>query len=194
MTIEWTAPGQELDVGIGISLLPAMMSITISLIDFHWYVVAKEYQIKYSNVFDHLIDNNFNSNLPLQFGSQDVKDGSLQPLASGSKQRVTLGLPQASKNTTFYIALRAVNDNNEASNTSNIVSVKIVAIQQPPTEPPTAVTSTTTESLETSTRINNTSSTSITNNSTTPTTTWSPGTAGILITTISLNFDKWQFF
>jgi hypothetical protein len=35
MTIEWTAPGQELDVGIGISLLPAMMSITIYLIDFH---------------------------------------------------------------------------------------------------------------------------------------------------------------
>jgi hypothetical protein len=34
------------------------------------------------------MDNNFNSTLAVQFGPQDIVDGSLQPLQSGSKQRV----------------------------------------------------------------------------------------------------------
>ena len=98
---------------------------------------AKEYQIKYSEVFDYLMDNNFNSNLSVQFGQQDVLDGSLQPLESGSKQSVSLALPKASQNVTYYIALRAINNKNLASNTSNVVSVQIAIVQQPETQPPT---------------------------------------------------------
>ena len=83
------------------------------------------------------MDNNFNSNLSVQFGQQDVLDGSLQPLESGSKQSVSLALPKASQNVTYYIALRAINNKNLASNTSNVVSVQIAIVQQPETQPPT---------------------------------------------------------
>ncbi|XP_046645406.1 calcium-activated chloride channel regulator 1-like [Daphnia pulicaria] len=143
LTIEWTAPGQELDNG-----------------------TATEYQIKYSDVFDNLLDNNFNSDLPVQFGQGDVLDGSLQPLESGSKQRVSLALPKKSENVTYFIALRAINNRNVASNTSNVVSVKIVFVQQPETQPPT-------------TRPTVTPIMSSTTKSNSSTSTWSPQTTTI---------------
>ena len=97
-----------------------------------FFCAASEYLIKYSDVFDNLVDNNFNSNSSVQFGQENVLGGSMWPLPSGSKQRVSLALPKASESVTFYIALRAVNDKNDASSTSNVVSVKIAVIQQPP--------------------------------------------------------------
>ncbi len=112
------------------------------------------------------MDSNFDSK-PVQFGNQDVIDGGMQPLQSGSKQRVTLVLPKTSENVTYYIALRAVNDNNDASSTSNVVSVKLAVIKQPPTEPPTDIATTTSKSETTA--IANISSTQTT-------TTWSPQT------------------
>lgn len=130
--------------------------------------VAKEYQIKYSEVFDNLLDSNFDSK-PVQFGDQDVIDGGMQPLQSGNKQRVTLVLPKSSENVTYYIALRAVNDNNDASSTSNVVSVKLAVIKQPPTEPPNDIITTTSKSSMETTAIANISSTQTT-------TTWSPQT------------------
>jgi hypothetical protein len=127
---------------------------------------ATEYQIKYSDVFDNLLDNNFNSDLPVQFGQGDVLDGSLQPLESGSKQRVSLALPKKSENVTYFIALRAINNRNVASNTSNVVSVKIVFVQQPETQPPT-------------TRPTVTPIMSSTTKSNSSTSTWSPQTTTI---------------
>ncbi|KZS12185.1 Calcium-activated chloride channel regulator 2 [Daphnia magna] len=116
LTIEWTASGDELDVG-----------------------KASAYQIKYSTTFDNLMDNNFDSNVAVQFQSHDVIDGSLQPLESGNKQRVSLRLPSTADDVTYYVALRAVNNKGLPSLTSNVVSVKIVAVKPPPTQPPTTL-------------------------------------------------------
>ncbi|XP_032788079.2 LOW QUALITY PROTEIN: calcium-activated chloride channel regulator 4 [Daphnia magna] len=116
LTIEWTASGDELDVG-----------------------TASAYQIKYSTTFDNLMDNNFDSNVAVQFQSHDVIDGSLQPLESGNKQRVSLRLPSTADDVTYYVALRAVNNKGLPSLTSNVVSVKIVAVKPPPTQPPTTL-------------------------------------------------------
>jgi hypothetical protein len=94
---------------------------------------ATEYQIKYSDVFDNLLENNFGSK-PVKFEQKDVLGGSLQPLKSGSKQRVSLALPDTIDPVTYYIALRATNKRNVASNTSNVVSVQLAYIIQPPTQ------------------------------------------------------------
>uniref|UniRef100_A0A0N8E3Y3 Calcium-activated chloride channel regulator 4, 30 kDa form n=1 Tax=Daphnia magna TaxID=35525 RepID=A0A0N8E3Y3_9CRUS len=118
--IEWTATGDQLDVG-----------------------TASAYQIKYSTTFDSLMDDNFDSSSSVQFGSQDIIDGSMQPLESGSKQNVTLRLPSTAEDATYYVALRAINNNNVASNTSNVVSVQIVRVKPPPTQPPPPPTTTT---------------------------------------------------
>jgi cell division septation protein DedD len=146
---------------------------------------AKEYQIKYSEVFDNLMDNNFNSNLSVQFGQQDVLDGSLQPLESGSKQRVSLALPKASQNVTYYIALQAINNKNLTSNTSNVVSVQIAIVQQPETQPPSTQTVTTTTTSSTTTTTSSTTH-HRTRPTATPTmsTTWSPDTT----TTAGIHF------
>ena len=66
------------------------------------------YEIKYSSDFDDLLKDKFSSNSAAQFMPQDVVDGSLTPLLAGSKQSVTLSMPQESTNTTYFIALRAI--------------------------------------------------------------------------------------
>ncbi|XP_046644860.1 calcium-activated chloride channel regulator 4-like [Daphnia pulicaria] len=127
VAIEWTATGQQLDQGI-----------------------ATEYLIKYSDAFDNLLEGNFNSNSSVLFGQQDVLDGSLQPLESGSKQRVTLALPRTTDDVTYYIAAKALNIDSASSNISNIVSVQIVPIKPPSTQRPT----TTTKAPEMTTSVN----------------------------------------
>jgi hypothetical protein len=117
-----------------------------------FFNIASEYKIKYSEAFDNLVDNNFDSNLSVLFGQQDVLDGSLQPLESGSKQRVTLALPKTTDDITYYIAARALNINNASSNTSNIVSVQITPVKPPQTQRPT--TRATTKAPESSTSVN----------------------------------------
>lgn len=111
------------------------------------------YQIKYSTTFDNLMDENFDSNLAVQFQPQDIIDGSVQPLESGSKQRVTLRLPSTAEDVTYYVALKATNKANVASNTSNVVSVQIARVKPPQTQPPTP-RPTTTLAPETSTSVN----------------------------------------
>ena len=112
LTIEWTAPGDDLDTG-----------------------TASSYQIKYSSVFDDLVGGKFDS--ALAFGPQDVVGGSLVPLVAGSRQQVSLKIPSASEDITYFIALKAVDKVNQMSNTSNIVSAQIVVVHPPPTQPPT---------------------------------------------------------
>ncbi|KAI9556636.1 hypothetical protein GHT06_016426 [Daphnia sinensis] len=116
-TIEWTATGDQLDVG-----------------------TASAYKIKYSTTFDGLMDSNFDSSSSVQFGTQDIIYGSMQPLESGSKQNITLRLPSTAEDATYYIALRAINKNNVASDTSNVVSVQIVRVKPPQTQTPPPTT------------------------------------------------------
>ncbi|XP_059351101.1 calcium-activated chloride channel regulator 4-like [Daphnia carinata] len=116
LTIEWTATGDELDVG-----------------------TASAYMIKYSTTFGYLMDNNFDSNLAVQVGSQDVLDGSLQPLESGNRQSVSLRLPLTADEVIYYVALKAVNKNGLLSTTSNVVSVKIAALKPLQTQPSTTL-------------------------------------------------------
>lgn len=106
--------------------------------------------MKYSDAFDNLLEGNFNSNMSVAFEQQDVLDGSLQPMESGSKQRVTLALPRTTDDVTYYIATKAFNIDSASSNISNIVSVQIVPIKPPPTQRPT----TTTKAPEMTTSVN----------------------------------------
>ena len=71
------------------------------------------------------------------FGPQDVVSGSMTPLAAGSRQQVTLKIPIASQDVTYFIALRAKDKANQYSSTSNVVSVQIATVQQPSTLAPT---------------------------------------------------------
>ena len=107
MTIEWTAPGDDLDAG-----------------------TATSYEIKYSPNFDDMMNDKFPSNSAAQFEPQDVVDGSLLPLVAGSKQTVSLLMPQESKNTTYFIALRAIDKTNLAGDSSNIVSVQLSVVNK----------------------------------------------------------------
>jgi len=104
------------------------------------YYTATEYKIKYSDAFDNLLGSNFDSNLCVSFGQQDVLDGSLEPLESGNQQRVTLALPRTSDDLTYYIATKAFNVGRASSNISNIVSVQIVPVKPPSTQRPTTTT------------------------------------------------------
>ena len=107
MTIEWTAPGDDLDAG-----------------------TVTSYEIKYSPNFDDLMNDTFPSNSAAQFKPQDVVDGSLVPRVAGSKQTVSLLMPQESKNTTYFIALRAIDKTNLAGDSSNIVSVQLSVVNK----------------------------------------------------------------
>jgi len=70
------------------------------------------------------------------FGPQDVISGSVIPLAAGSRQQVSLKIPAASQDVTYFIALRA-NDKANRFSTSNVVSVQIATVKPPPTQAPT---------------------------------------------------------
>ena len=56
----------------------------------------------------------------------NVYQGSLEPLEAGNVQTVTFYLPLANINTTYYFALRAYDDANKTSPTSNVASIQIV--------------------------------------------------------------------
>ena len=71
------------------------------------------------------------------FGPQDVISGSVTPLAAGSRQQVSLKIPTASQDVTYFIALRANDEANRFSSTSNVVSVQIATVKPPPTQAPT---------------------------------------------------------
>lgn len=76
------------------------------------------------------MNDKFPSNSAVPFKPQDVVDGSLTPLVAGSKQTVSLLMPQESKNTTYFIALRAIDKANLAGYSSNIVSVQLSVVNK----------------------------------------------------------------
>ena len=77
-----------------------------------------------------MLKDKFASNSAIQFTPQDVVDGSLAPLLAGSKQSVTLSMPQESTNTTYFIALRAIDKTNLRADPSNIVSVQLSLVNK----------------------------------------------------------------
>ena len=76
------------------------------------------------------MNDKFPSNSAAQFQPQDVVDGSLTPLVAGSKQTISLLLPQESANTTYFIALRAIDKANLAGDSSNVVSVQLSIVNK----------------------------------------------------------------
>lgn len=99
VTIQFTAPGENLDSG-----------------------TASRYEIKYSPVFNDVYGANFNSsnNSTLVLEEHVMKGSSLQPMESGSTQVITFFLKDNVKAEIYYIALRALNRLNETSPASNI--------------------------------------------------------------------------
>jgi len=83
------------------------------------------------------MNNNFTSELAVQFKPHDVISGSLTPQEAGSKQTLSLAMPTTSQNVTYFIALRAIDKGNQTSNTSNIISVQIFSMEMPQTLSPT---------------------------------------------------------
>jgi hypothetical protein len=99
------------------------------------HYLASSYQIKYSTAFDDLMDDKFDS--AVAFGPQDVVSGSMIPIAAGGRQKVSLKIPSASQDVTYFIALRAVDKTAKFSSTSNVVSVQIATVTPPSTQAPT---------------------------------------------------------
>ncbi|XP_057365308.1 calcium-activated chloride channel regulator 1-like isoform X2 [Daphnia carinata] len=102
-TIQFTAPGEDLDSG-----------------------TAASYEIRYSPVFDDLRGTNFGSaNNSTLVQQEHVVNGSLQPMVSGSQQIITFVVMMKSEDTrTYYIALRAIDASGQAALPSNIVSAQ----------------------------------------------------------------------
>ncbi|XP_046656009.1 calcium-activated chloride channel regulator 4A-like [Daphnia pulicaria] len=106
VTIQFTAPGEDLDFG-----------------------TASSYEIRYSPVFNDLRAVNFgsktdNSTLVQQ---EHVLNGSLQPLESGSMQIISfvMKVESSSSAKTYYVALRALDRSGQAGTASNIVSAQL---------------------------------------------------------------------
>ena len=99
ITIQFTAPGDDLDWG-----------------------TASHYEIRYSKVLNDVQGANFTIRNSTIITRENVEDGSLQPLESGSRQRVTFRLIDDDIAETYYIALRSIDHTNRTSRTSNIVA------------------------------------------------------------------------
>lgn len=102
-TIQFTAPGEDLDSG-----------------------TAASYEIRYSPVFDDLRGTNFGSaNNSTLVQQEHVVNGSLQPMVSGSRQTITFVMTMKNEETrTYYIALRAIDRSGQVALPSNIVSAQ----------------------------------------------------------------------
>ena len=139
LTIEWTAPGDDLDVGTGSYLFLSNnynILLNLSTTCVYFLCLATSYQIMYATMFEYLMDDKLT--FPAQFKSQDVISGTLKPLISGSKQTISLSMSKLfyPPNSTYFIALRTIDKANQTSKTSNIVSIQVSAIETPQTMPP----------------------------------------------------------
>ena len=85
------------------------------------------YRLKYSDNSDDVFNENFQLGTgAIELVAGNVYQGSLEPLEAGNVQTVTFYLPLANINTTYYFALRAYDDANKTSPTSNVASIQIV--------------------------------------------------------------------
>lgn len=91
------------------------------------FISALKYVIKLSEHWSNLMDITFNvkENVLLQIDNY-------MPSDSGSNENVTVGCPLSNDNKTYYIALRAMDNNNNQGTISNIVQVYFKEAYLPP--------------------------------------------------------------
>ena len=124
VTLQWTSPGDNLDDGKGRDLIADQIIIDHLRFDFQF--LAKRYQVKFSNVFDRLLNDFASEANSTELTDEHVVKGNLNPLNAGSKHTVTFAIPGAKQDITYFFALRAVDAVNKSSETSNIASIQIV--------------------------------------------------------------------
>ena len=150
VTLQWTAPGDDLDSGKGEALHQShplkfkkkiILLFCYFVILFCYFVIVfcyfviltffictvSFYRLKYSDNSDDVFNENFQLGTgAIELVAGNVYQGSLEPLEAGNVQTVTFYLPLANINTTYYFALRAYDDANKTSPTSNVASIQIV--------------------------------------------------------------------
>ncbi|XP_035214195.1 uncharacterized protein LOC118187988 isoform X1 [Stegodyphus dumicola] len=133
--LQWTAPGNDYDYGN-----------------------ASKYEIKYSTHWAELLE------LPFKSEGNVLTSNSVIPTTSGSPENFKFYFPTNSRNMTYYVALRAIDDSNNNGPVSNIVQIYLKASQTKVTEVETSTTAITqspevveiSTSNETSTPVNST--------------------------------------
>lgn len=91
-----------------------------------------KYEIRYSTSFFDVTEANFTVGNSALVTEDVVAGGSLQPLEAGSKQNVTFVMEKEALDTTFFIALRAIDKAKKNSDVSNVASVRISLIPDNP--------------------------------------------------------------
>ena len=89
-----------------------------------------KYEIRYSTSFFDVTETNFNRGNSTLVTEEIITDGSLEPLEAGLKQNVTFVMLKEALDTTFFIALRAVDKANKNSEVSNVASVQISIVPE----------------------------------------------------------------
>lgn len=98
ITLTWTAPGDELDLG-----------------------TVKRYELKYSDNAEDLLDHMFDRNSDRIITEDLIHAGSLEPRQAGTVQSVAFLLPvDPLKDRPYYVALRAVDKADKVSPVSNL--------------------------------------------------------------------------
>ena len=95
------------------------------------------YEVRYSPIFEAVRDFAFDSNSPdsvLVDETTDLVNGSLQPLESGGKQSAAFNLILPSNKTmnatTYYVALRAVDNVGHYGPASNVASLQLASREE----------------------------------------------------------------
>ena len=101
-TVQFTAPGDDLDHGIVV-----------------------RYEIKYSTKYDDLRENNFSvRNATIIHDVLDVVKGPIQPVESGLRETISFRPSKMNQGVTYYVALRGIDKAGKAGKVSNIVSIR----------------------------------------------------------------------
>lgn len=128
-TIQFTAPGDDLDQGTGTKDLfaPEISNEKIGLlINLKLCNIVSRYEIKYSPNFDDLREQNFHkSNATLINGELDILDSPVTPEEGGKMQIINFRPVKMQREVSYYLALRGVDEANNTGISSNIVTVRI---------------------------------------------------------------------
>lgn len=134
IALKWTAPGDDLDEGTGITLTTNLKKLSrqrfaiyshCSLIQTYIYAVSY-YEIKYSDVLSDIINSNFDEESPIRKSRSIITEdnlvaGSLLPNEAGALQMATFQLIDFKREKTYYLSLRAVDKADKAGQVSNLV-------------------------------------------------------------------------